>query len=401
MPVYSHSRLSTYEDCPLKYKLCYIDGIKRDTEGIEAFMGSMVHDTLQKCYDDLRFTKLNSMDDLLAFYNKTWQKNWRDSIVITKKDLTSEHYRALGEKLVTNYYQRFAPFDSDVTIGTELTLNFSLDDENKYRMTGYIDRLSRTKDGIHEIHDYKTSAHLPGQHEAELDRQLGLYHIGVQKKWPDIKRIKLVWHYLAFDTDLVSHRTPESISKLVQRTKSLIDEIESTKDEQFKPKESKLCDWCEYPDLCPQRKHLYKVESLPANQYLKEPGVVLVNKYAELKHKSSEISDEIEQVREALLNYAMTEQVGVIKGSDRMAKVKVETKLKFPGKSDEMRSELENTIKRAEKWDEVSQLDTTALGEAVESVKWNKKLIDSIMKYGTIEESRSVRLSKLKEDKED
>ncbi|MBI3815566.1 MAG: PD-(D/E)XK nuclease family protein, partial [Nitrospinae bacterium] len=25
MPIYSHSRLSTYETCPLKYKLQYID----------------------------------------------------------------------------------------------------------------------------------------------------------------------------------------------------------------------------------------------------------------------------------------------------------------------------------------------------------------------------------------
>ena len=112
MPVYSHSKLSTYEGCPLKYKLCYIDHIKRDTEGVEAFLGSRVHDTLKKCYDDLEYSKVNSLSDLLAFYNKNWQENWHDSIVIVRKEMTQEQYRKKGEKLIERYYKRHAPFDA-------------------------------------------------------------------------------------------------------------------------------------------------------------------------------------------------------------------------------------------------------------------------------------------------
>ena len=70
MPTYSHSQLSTYEQCPLKYKLHYRDKIKREQEGVEAFLGQRAHDTLKKCYDDLRFTKLNSLSDSLAYYNR-------------------------------------------------------------------------------------------------------------------------------------------------------------------------------------------------------------------------------------------------------------------------------------------------------------------------------------------
>ena len=67
MPFYSHSQLSTYEECPLKYRLNYRDRIKRDVEGVEAFLGTMVHETLKKCYDDVRLTKLNSLPDLLSY----------------------------------------------------------------------------------------------------------------------------------------------------------------------------------------------------------------------------------------------------------------------------------------------------------------------------------------------
>jgi len=385
-----------YEECPLKYKLCYRDKIKREIEGIEAFLGTMVHETLKKCYDDVRLTKVNSLVDLLTFYDKVWQENWHDSIVITKKDVTKDHYQSLGNKLIETYYKRYAPFDSDMTLSTEKRVTFSLGGGDKYKLTGFIDRLSRTKEDIYQIHDYKTSAYLPSQEEVDNDRQLGLYQIGIQKTWPDIKNIRLIWHYLAFDRELVSSRSGEAISNLVEETIKVIDEIEFA--EAFPPRESGLCDWCEYPDLCLMRKHFYTVEALPMNEYLNEPGVVLVNKYAELKEKASEIDEEMEKVKEAILDYARKEQVELIKGSDRKVRVRFDKKLKFPGKSEAERQDLDKAIKAAGKWLEVSQLDTTALTRVIEQSLWDKDLIGEVMKYGRIEESSSVYLSKLKDE---
>lgn len=398
MPIYSHSQLSMYEECPLKYKLCYRDKIKREIEGIEAFLGTMVHETLKKCYDDVRLTKVNSLADLLTFYDKVWQENWHDSIIITKKEVTKDHYQSLGNKLIETYYKRYAPFDLDMTLSTEKRVTFSLGDGDKYKLTGFIDRLSRTKEDIYQIHDYKTSAYLPSQEEVDNDRQLGLYQIGIQKTWPDIKNIRLIWHYLAFDRELISSRSGEEISNLVEETIKVIDEIEFA--EAFPPRESGLCDWCEYPDLCPMRKHFYTVEALPVNEYLNEPGVVLVNKYAELKEKASEIDEEMEKVKEAILEYARKEQVELIKGSDRKVRVRFDEKLKFPGKSEAERQDLDKAIKAAGKWLEVSQLDTTALTRVIEQSLWDIELIDEVIKYGRIEESSSVYLSKLKDDEE-
>lgn len=396
MPIYSYSQLETYEQCPLKYKFRYRDKIKRYIESVEAFMGSRVHDTLQKCYDDIRYTRKNNLNDLVAFYDKIWQKNWNDSIVITRQDLTQEHYRALGQKLIESYYKRYSPFDTDITVQTEMRIAFSLDDAAKYRMQGYIDRLSRTYDGTYEIHDYKTSAHLPGQADVDKDRQLGLYQIGVQKRWPDVKNIRLIWHYLAFNTELVSYRTSEAIASLIEKTKRLINEIESIWD--FLPRESHLCDWCEYTDLCPLRKHFVKVEALPMNEYLNEPGVVLANKYAELKEQEVGIKDEMEKVREAILDYARKEEVEVIKGNDHKITITFDEKLKFPGKKDAECLELDALIKEAGRWDEVSELDITTLGRIIERDMWSKDLIDKVVKYGRIEEGSMLRLSKLKDE---
>jgi len=67
LPTYSHSKLSTYENCPRQYKLRYIDRIKppEEEEGIEAFLGSRVHEALEKLYKELILTKINALEDLL------------------------------------------------------------------------------------------------------------------------------------------------------------------------------------------------------------------------------------------------------------------------------------------------------------------------------------------------
>ena len=81
MPTYSHSQLSTYETCPHQYKLSYIDKIKIETEGIEAFMGSRVHEALEKLYRDLKVTKLNTLEKILDDYRQDWEKNWNEEMV--------------------------------------------------------------------------------------------------------------------------------------------------------------------------------------------------------------------------------------------------------------------------------------------------------------------------------
>ncbi len=398
MAIYSHSQLNTFENCPFKYRLNYIERIRRDTEGIEGFMGSRVHETLKKLYDDLAFNKHNSLDDLMAYYGKTWDQNWHDGIVIVRPEYTAADFREKGRKAIADYYSRYAPFDRDRTLGTEKGVSFSLDSAGKYRMRGYIDRISRAPDGIYQIHDYKTSAHLPGQNDIDNDRQLALYQIGIQQKWPEAANVRLIWHYLVHDTEMVSYRTPDDIAVLVENTRGLIDKIESTTE--FLPTESALCNWCEYPDLCPRRKHLYIVESLPPNKYLEEPGVVLANKYAELKWKIDELDKDLKQVREGVEEYARREGVEVIQGSGCKLAVKFEEKLKFPGKSDKARSDLEQIIHEAGKWDEVSQLDTAALAKALEAGKIDPALAERVQAFSRIEESSAIRLSRLKEEEE-
>ena len=89
--IYSHSRLSSFEQCPLKFKFRYIDLIKPKVhQSVEAFMGSMVHNTLEKLYKDVKFKKETSVEEMIEYFNKLWKEGWSDSIRIVRKEYKEE-----------------------------------------------------------------------------------------------------------------------------------------------------------------------------------------------------------------------------------------------------------------------------------------------------------------------
>jgi len=399
MPAYSHSQLSTYETCPHQYRLHYIQKIKVETEGVEAFMGSRVHDVLEKLYRDLKMTKLNTLEELLAFYHQCWEKNWSEAVQIIRKEYRAEDYHRLGEKCITDYYTRYYPFDQGKTLGLEETIYFPLEEEKGYWIRGVVDRLALLDHSTLEIHDYKTSSRLPTQKDVQSDRQLAFYQMGVEGKWKDIKEIKLIWHYLAFDAEIQSLRTPEELQQLRQETMELIKKIES--DREFSPKESPLCDWCDYQGLCPKRRHRVVVDNLPPNEYLEEEGVNLVNRYVELKEKKGillgEIDAELARVEEALFAFAQREELEAIYGSDHVAKIKTEVKEKYPLKGDPSRKALDEFIRTAGKWMEVSDLNPWMLARILERGGWPPSLAKKVKEFSTVEKNRSIVVSKLKE----
>ncbi len=248
--IYSHSKLSTFEQCPFKYKLRYIDKIRPEIEKtIEAHLGSAVHDTLEWIYNTIKENpnKNFTVDEVITYYAVKWQETYNDDILIVKKQLTSKDYFNKGVEFLLNYFQKHAPF-KDGTIECEKKIIIELDENTK--LQGFIDRLVHNLEtGEYEIHDYKTANTLPSQEKMDEDRQLALYSIAIKELYGEDKDVCLIWHYLAHDTKICSRRTNEQLNKLKNETKKLIEKIESTSDFPFAP--SILCNWCEYKEICP------------------------------------------------------------------------------------------------------------------------------------------------------
>lgn len=401
---YSCSSLGAYENCPLKFKYNKIDradGLLE--ESVEAFLGNTVHQTLKKLYDDLVMVKIDSLDEISEYYDSQWEKNWGEHIKIRKKEYDIQHYHSLGKKCVRDYYRKYFPFDRDKTLGLEMKIDICLDDTEKYKLQGVIDRLAQLPDGKYEIHDYKTTTkggNCPSQSEIDSDRQLALYQIGLSQRWKDVKEVDLVYHFLAFDKELKTYRSKEGLEKLKEETIELIDKIEKAKTENdFPARVSALCDWCEYRHICPEQKHLYMVESLPVNEYIRDDGVQLVNEYIKLKNQQKDMELEMEKLREAVFEFAQRENLRAIRGSEYKLRIKMEEKETLPSQASDpiTRKELEEQVKLLGKWMEVSKLDTYTLLKKLRTTEWEEKIKSELKKYISSKEEKQIYSSKIKE----
>jgi len=365
--VYSPSRISTYESCPRQYKYRYIDRIPRDEESIEAFLGSRVHEALNKLYRDLQLGKPLSLPDLLAYYEWDWGRRWHDQVKIVKQDFSIEHYKGIGGRCLVNYYQAHKPFDRGQTLGLEHKVTSSLDQAGRYRIQGYVDRLVRVRPGHYEVHDYKTSGRLPAQDQIDGDRQLALYQLGVVGMWPDAEEIELVWHYLAFGKELRSRRTPEALERLKTATIALIDRIEA--DTEFTPIKSLLCQWCAYLSICPIWTD--RTAETPSRS-VGDPGD---ERSREILVPDEEMSADLRSfLREALLEAiraaAETEAAEIRVGEDGQIWVHVGG-----------RTEQDAPHEKADGWMPLSGASMSLLLRQVERGRWSAEFVEKLERY--------------------
>lgn len=396
MTRYSYSKIGTYEDCPRKFKYQYID--KLDVEGfesIEAFMGSRVHEALEKLYEAKKFTKIIPLAKLLEFYRKEWDRNWHDNIKIVK-DYKPEHYKKLGERCIRDYYKSYKPFDRGRILGTEVKVDLKVNghDGEDYKITGYIDRLVKVEDK-YEVHDYKTSHRLPKTDELRDNIQLALYAIGVKRSYGNINDIGLVWHYLVHNEEIELECSEAKIERVKEKVKNKIKKVEEAKQKgEFPVKKSGLCDYCEFQEVCPLFKHKFETEDLEPKEFKKEEGVKLVNKFAELREKKKQAEEKMEQVKEKLVQYAKQKDVQYVYGSNVKVNVKTYKNPYFPRSNDPDRDKLVNILREEGKLEEVSSLRLRKLSSKFENEEFDQELLDKLEDFVEINENSRIYLSK-------
>lgn len=391
MTTYSHSRISTFENCPYQYKLRYIDRKKPEIPTtIEAFMGDIVHRSLESLYKRKKFKQRVSKESLIKFYRDTWDKHYSKDILIVKDYLGEKNYKKMGEKFLSDYYNRMKPFEQMTVLGLETTDRMTLPDGNQWHVR--IDKLGCDKEGNYFVCDYKTNARMKDQEEADADRQLALYSVWVKDKFKDAKSVKLIWHMLAFNKDAISERTDEQLKKLQSEIVEKIKEIEDAKE--FSTNVTALCDYCGFKSICPSFKHQIELDKKESVKEFKEDeGLKLVDNFSEVKTKLLELKKEKDDFELELISYSKQFGVDIVYGSNKKCSVKEFNKIVFP----ENKEELVSLLREKGLWDEMSMINYFKLKAKILKKEVNKE----IQEIAEIEKGFRLSLSKRKEIEEE
>ncbi len=404
MPLYSYSRIGCFEQCPRKYKFKYIEKPKIDIPvGVEAFLGNMVHKTLEQCYKLAQRGKVMVLDELLAYYERIWKENLPENLKIVRDEMAADDYFGIGQKALRVYHDRYYPYDREITLDLERKVILALDADGKYKLQGFIDRLARDSSGRLRIHDYKTSSSLPTQQEVDTDSQLALYQIAVEEMWPDNNGIELVWHYVQFDTTLISHRDANQLKELKKKYIDRIKKIEAAvRLNNFPTSETGLCNWCEYYPICPAKGGegaIVESAQRELESYSETELALLVDRYVKLDEQKKKIEAEIKRIKPELARHGEVGSGKLLKGSGNWGVMvtlsniyKLPTRSSDKGKFDI----IDELIKQAGLYPDYSTLDMPALQKALSEGQLPEALNKELQKYSSLAVREMVKVKKVK-----
>lgn len=247
----SPSSVSTWQQCPLKFKYSRIDKLV-DPPTDATVLGNFVHDVLEGL---LRLPQADRtvpaaqtlMRDL---WNGEYEAKAED--VLTKKTSSSKLPAAIHEFrwkawwCVENYFE----MENPQAVSFEGLEDYVVGSIGDVPMRGYIDRWHRTDEGI-VIGDYKTGKTPRPQWRSDKFQQLAIYALllgEIQKT--SVQRMELL--YLKDGVRLTQPVEEPVLAAVAESVHVVYDELlTSCESGNFETKRSRLCDWCAYKPFCP------------------------------------------------------------------------------------------------------------------------------------------------------
>lgn len=231
----SYTKISDYENCPLKYKYKYILNVPTLPSHALSF-GSTIHETLKLFHERSLFKEV-SLKELYEIYEEKWEP-----LGYLDKEHRKNRFDA-GKDVLKKYYENLDKTKKPV--GLEKSFTIKIDGICFY---GRIDRIDKIGKDEVEIIDYKTGKSKE-QKAVDRDKQVTLYALGA-KEALGLKPTKMTVHFVEENLKISTTRTEEDIEKAVEEVKEIVGEIKKGK---FEPNSGFLCGWCDYKDICPFR----------------------------------------------------------------------------------------------------------------------------------------------------
>lgn len=316
---YSHSQLKVFADCPLRFRLKYIDKVPEpDIPTSPALkFGSIIHSVMEELYKKIQNSGTAPSKEYLKEYFTQEMKNFRTHYETTAwetfPDKDFDDRISLGEQIIDWYYDTYFPFNDASTNGLEQMINFTLPNGAKFR--GIIDRLA-IKNGEAQIIDYKTDKSIAPLQDFEksYQQQLTSYAIWVKQHYPHIiKKVTGKLIYLRLQEEITREITEEMLNQAITTITEAITQIEETifrynmgEKDAFWPIESPACRWCAYQAMCPLWKHKFTDDEVVITTEIGQTTIKkLVDKFYHLTNQKKELEEQLTSIKEFLEEYVV------------------------------------------------------------------------------------------------
>ncbi len=340
---YSHSSLDTFRKCPRQFKFKYIDKIEIPRLiPAHLYLGNAVHRSLQTLYEWAADGKQYPLDDLLNQYQAEWDKPDRRDIVVSREHMTVDDYIENGRAMLRNYYEQYQPFDQGTTLGTELNINFQIPGCDR-TFTAKIDRLWRRADGVVEICDFKTSQKLAlGHTDASFYYQMGLYQLGVQEVYPQFEEIEQAQYFLKHNEVIRYRMRLDELDELTEKVRTeVVTIMDAEERENFPTKETALCDFCDYFNLCPAKRHRLILEgeegARAGEKAAMQTAAELADRFVVVDRQIKELKAEQDALKEDIIRTAAELSLTRLAGTEGDVKVRLAEKEKLITQSEDSR----------------------------------------------------------------
>jgi RecB family exonuclease len=230
---YSPSAISSYKQCPYKFKLSYVDW-KKAPSNIYLKKGNFVHGILCEYAKHIMISRMitdtKKLDELIA-RNKVFP-DYKDFTAEDWEECTTMLYGYIKPGLKFEYFQKM-----------EHSFKFWLK-SIEANISGRIDRIDMVEDKevvTAYVIDYKTGK---PDDEGNLKKAEGFvfYSWAIKKIIPRASDIWIEFHYLKTGEKVKIKAMPyEEAEKKILEWVAII-----KKDKEYKRNETRLCDYCDY-----------------------------------------------------------------------------------------------------------------------------------------------------------
>jgi putative RecB family exonuclease len=250
VPALSPSRAADFKQCPLLYRFRTVDKLEAPPSPAAA-RGTLVHAVLEHLFELQAPDR--TPEAAAALLGPQWEAMVAErpelaTMVAETDGLDERSWFADAETLLGRWFQledptRLEPAERELYVETDV---------DGLTLRGYVDRLDVAPDGAMRVVDYKTGRAPRESFEGKALFQMKFYALVLWRQRGEIPRmLQLV--YLG-DGEIVRYVPDEADLRALERNVKAVWEAIARAAEtgDWRPRASRLCDWCDFRHLCPE-----------------------------------------------------------------------------------------------------------------------------------------------------